>query len=81
MPKRKEKTETIIIQDQEGITPNRTNLSGETRIRGTRTPKGEITTNAKGRITTIFRQTSLVPFAVSMAIILTISLKLLTLNG
>jgi hypothetical protein len=83
MPKRKEKTETIIIQDQEGTktTPNRTNLLKATRIRGTRTPKGEITTNTKGRTTTIFRQTSLVPFAVSMAIILTISLKLLTLNG
>jgi hypothetical protein len=81
MPKTKEKTETIIIEEHEGIIPNRTNLSGETRINGTRTPKGEITTNAKGRITKIFGQTSLVPFAVSMAIILTSALKLLTLNG
>jgi hypothetical protein len=49
MPKRKEKTETIIIQDQGEITPNKTNLLGATRIKGTRTPKGEITTNAKGK--------------------------------
>jgi hypothetical protein len=83
MPKRKEKTETIIILDQEETrtNPSRTNLSGATRTRGTRTPKGEITTNAKGRTTTIFRQTSLVPFVVSMAIILTISPKLRTSNG
>jgi hypothetical protein len=83
MPKRKEKTETIIILDQEETrtTPSRTNLLGATRIRGTRTPRGEITTNAKGRTPTIFGQTSLVPFVVSMVIILTISLKLLTSNG
>jgi hypothetical protein len=56
MPKRKEETETIITQDQEETktTPNRTNLPGATRIRGMRTPKEEITTNAKGRITTNF---------------------------
>jgi hypothetical protein len=81
MPKGKEKNETIILQDQEGITPTRTNLSGSTRIRGTRTLRGAIIKNTKGRITTIFGQTSLVPFAVSMAIILTISLKSMTLNG
>jgi hypothetical protein len=52
MPKRKEKTETIITQDQGEITPNKTNLLGETRIRVTRTPKGTITTNAKGGTTT-----------------------------
>jgi hypothetical protein len=81
MPKIKEKTKTIIIQAQEGITPNRTNLSGATRIKGTRTSKGEIITNSKGIIKTIFGKTSLVPFVVSMAIILTIPLKSFTLNG
>jgi hypothetical protein len=52
MPKIKEKTETIITQDQGEITPNKTNLLGETRIRVTRTPKGTITTNTKGGTTT-----------------------------
>jgi hypothetical protein len=43
MPKREEKIETIIIQDQEGTTttPNKTNQLGATRIRGTRTPRGQ----------------------------------------
>jgi hypothetical protein len=83
MPERKGKTETIIISDQEETrtNPSRTNLQGATRTRGTRTLKGEITTNAKERTTTIFRQTSLVPFAVSMAIILTIAPKSQTSNG
>jgi hypothetical protein len=81
MPKIKEKTKTTIIQDQEGITPNRTNLSRETKIRGTRSPMGELITNANGRITTIFRKTSLFPFVVNMVIIVTISLKSLTLKG
>jgi hypothetical protein len=52
MPRRKEKTETIITQDQEEITPNKTNPLGETKIKATRTPKGTITTNTKGRKTT-----------------------------
>jgi hypothetical protein len=72
MPKIKEKTETIITQDQGETTPNITILLGETKIRGTRTPKGEIKTNAKGgKTTTTLGQTSLVLFAVSMLIILT----------
>jgi hypothetical protein len=80
---RKEKIKTILISDQEETrtNPNKTNLQGATRTKGTRTPKGEITTNAKGRTTIIFRQTSLVPFVVNMVIILTIAPKLLTLNG
>jgi hypothetical protein len=76
MPRRKEKTETIITRDQVEITPNKTNPLGETRIKVTRTPKGTITTNAKGRTTTtISGRTSLALFAVSMDIILTISPK------
>ena len=81
MPKIKEKTETIIILDQEEITPNKTNLLGAIKIKGIRTPKEAIATNTKGRIETTYGQISLVPFLVSMAIILTISPKLLTLNG
>jgi hypothetical protein len=50
MPKIKGKNETIITKDQGETTPNRTNLLGATRIRGT--PKGEITINAKGGTTT-----------------------------
>jgi hypothetical protein len=82
MPKRKENTETITTQDQEGTktTLNKTNRLGVNITRGTRTPKGAITTNTKGRITTLFEPTSLVPFAMSMAIIPTISLKLMILN-
>jgi hypothetical protein len=53
MPRRKGKTETIITRDQEEITPNKTIPLGATRIKETRTPKGTITTNDKGRTTTI----------------------------
>jgi hypothetical protein len=83
MPRIKEKIKTIIISDQEEITtnPSRANLSGVTNTKGTRTPKGEITTNTKGRTTKIFGQTSLVPFVVNMGIILTIAPKYMTLNG
>jgi hypothetical protein len=81
MPKRKGKTKTRITQDQGEITPNKTNLLGATRTKVTKTPKGEITTNAKGGITTkIFEQTFLVPFAVNTVIILAIAPKSLTLN-
>jgi hypothetical protein len=50
MPKRKEKTGTMTTQVKEGITPNRTNLLGATRIKGIITPMGEITTCVKGEI-------------------------------
>jgi hypothetical protein len=81
MPKRKGKTETIIISDQEEITPNKTNLLGATRIRVIRTPKGTITTNSKGGTkTTTSSQTSLALFVVSMDITITISPKLPTSN-
>jgi hypothetical protein len=77
MLERKGKIETKIISDQE---ETRTNLQGETITRGTRTLKGEITTNTKERTKKIFGQTSLVPFAVSMSIILTIAPKSQTSN-
>jgi hypothetical protein len=68
MPKRKEKIETIIIPDQEEITPNKTNLMGAIRIKGN-------TKNAKERITITSEQTSHMPFVVNTAIILTIAPK------
>jgi hypothetical protein len=52
MPKIKEKTETIITQDQGEKTPNKTTLMGATRTRVTRTPRGKIKTNPKGGTTT-----------------------------
>jgi hypothetical protein len=77
IPGRKEKIKKIIILDQEEIrsNPSRTNLSGVTNTRGTRTPKGAITTNAEGRTKKTFGQTSRVPFVVNMAIIFTIAPK------
>jgi hypothetical protein len=44
MPRRKGKTETITTWDQEEITPNKTLPLGETRIKATKTPKGETIT-------------------------------------
>jgi hypothetical protein len=65
--------------NQVEIAPNKTNLLVATRIRVTITPKGTITTNAKGRTTiTISGQNYL---AVIMDIIITIAPKFLTLNG
>jgi hypothetical protein len=78
MPKIKEKNETIITQGEAEITPNKTNLQEATRTRVTKILKGIITTNAKGGITTTSGQNSLVPFVMSMVIILTIVPKFLT---
>jgi hypothetical protein len=52
MPRIKGKNETIITWDWEEITLNKTIPMGATRIKETRTPKGKITTNSKGRTTT-----------------------------
>jgi hypothetical protein len=81
MPRRKEKIETITTQYQEEITPNKTVMLGEIRIKETRTPKGEIITinHEKGR-KKICELTSLVLYVVSMDIILTISPKLQITN-
>jgi hypothetical protein len=76
MPRRKGKTETIITRDQAEITPNKTIPLGETR-----TTKGTITTNDKGRTIKILGLNSLVLSVVSMDIIHTISPKLSTSNG
>jgi hypothetical protein len=83
IPERKEKIRTIIIWDQEKTktNPSRTSLLGETKTRGIKTPKGETTTNVKDGTTTMLGPPSLVPFAVSLVTILTISPKSLTLSG
>jgi hypothetical protein len=81
MPKIKGKTGTITTQVKAGITPNRTNLLGATRIKGIRTPRGEITIGIKGEIEILLKPPSLVPFAVSSVIILIISPESLILNG
>jgi hypothetical protein len=81
MPRRKEKTETITTQDQDEITPNKTILLGEIRIKVTKTPKGTITKNSKViRTTTTLGRTFLVLFAVTMDIILAIAPKFSTSN-
>jgi hypothetical protein len=81
MPKRKEKIGTITTQVKEGITPNRTNLLGETRIKGIRTPRGALTTGVKGEITILSKPPFVVPFVVNSVIILIIAPKSLILNG
>ena len=81
MPKRKEKIRTITTQVKAEITPNRTNLLGATKIKGIRNPRGVTTTGVKVKVTTTFEPTSLVPFAVSLVIILIISPKSLILNS
>jgi hypothetical protein len=81
MPKRKEETGTIATQAKVGINPNKTNLVGETRTKGIRTPRGEITIGVKGEIKILSKPLSLVPFVVISVIILIISSKSLILNG
>jgi hypothetical protein len=82
MPRIKGKIETITIQDQEEITPNKTIPLGETRIKEIKTPKGEtITINHDKRRTITSELTSLTLYVVIMDIILTISPKLSISNG
>jgi hypothetical protein len=49
MPKRKEKIGTITTQVKVGITPNKTNLLGATRIKGIRKPQGGNNNRCQGR--------------------------------
>jgi hypothetical protein len=79
MPRRKDGTGITTIQVKAGINPHNTNQLGETRTKGTKTPKGTIITNAKGEI--MLKPSSLVPFVVSSVITLTISPRLLISNG
>jgi hypothetical protein len=78
--KKKEKIKTITTQVKVEITPNRTNLLGETRIKGLRIPKGATTKDFQRKITITFEPTSPVPFAVSSVTILIIAPKSLILN-
>jgi hypothetical protein len=50
MPRRKDGTGITTILVKAGINPHSINPLGATRTKGTKTPKGAITTNAKGRI-------------------------------
>ena len=81
MPKRKEKTGTIATQVKAGITLNRTNLLGATKIKGIRTPRGAITIGVKEEIKILLKPPSLVPFVVSSVITLIIAPKSLISNG
>jgi hypothetical protein len=81
-PNNNRERERIKTKDK-GETPNnQTPQLGETKIRLTKTPKGEITmANQDKGETTTFKPTSLAHYAVSMVIILIISPKLLSTNG
>ena len=81
MPKIKEETGTITTQAKAGIKPNKTNILGETRNKGIRTPKGEIKIGVKGEIKIMLKPTSLVPFVVSSVITLIIAPRSLISNG
>jgi hypothetical protein len=81
MPKRKDGTGITTTHVKVGINPNNTNLLGAPRTRGIKTPRGAIIISAKGEITIMLKQTSLVPFVVSLAITLIISPKSLISNG
>jgi hypothetical protein len=79
MPRRKDGTGITTTQVKAGINPHSTNPLGATRTKGTKTPKGEIITNAKGEI--MLKPSSLVPFVVSSVITLTIAPRSLISNG
>jgi hypothetical protein len=49
MPKRKDETGTITTQVKAGINPSRTNLLGETRTKGIKTPRGANNNRRQGR--------------------------------
>jgi len=82
MPRRNGKNETTTTRDQDKITLNKTILLGETKIRETKTPKGETITihYDKGKKITL-ELTSLELFVLSMDIIFTISPKFPISNG
>jgi hypothetical protein len=79
MPRRKDRIGITKTQVKAGINPHSTNPLGATRTKGTKTPKGAITTNAKGGI--MLKPSSLVHFVVSSVITLTIAPKSLISNG
>jgi hypothetical protein len=81
MPKRKEEIGTITTQSKARINPNKTNLLGATITKGIRTPREATTTGIKGEIKILLKQTSLLPFAVILVIILIIAPKSLILNS
>jgi hypothetical protein len=64
-----------------GINPHSTNPLRVTRTKGTKTPKGAIIINSKGKIIIMLTPFSLVPFVVSLATTLIIAPKSLISNG
>jgi hypothetical protein len=78
MPRRKDGTRITTTLVKARINPHSTNPLGATRTKGTKTPKGAITINAKGEI--MLKPSSLVLFVVSSVITLTISPKSLISN-
>jgi hypothetical protein len=79
MPRRKDRTGITKTLVKAGINPHSINPLGAIRTQGTKTPKGAITTNAKGRI--MLKPYSLVPFVVSSVITLTSAPRLLISNS
>jgi hypothetical protein len=79
MPRRKDGTGITTTLVKAGINPHSTNPLGEIRTKGTKTPKGAITTNAKDKI--MLKPSSLVPFVVNSVITLTIAPRSLISNG
>jgi hypothetical protein len=79
MPRRKDRIGITTTLVKAGINPHNANPLGETRTKGTKTPKGEIITNAKGEI--MLKPSSLVPFVVNSVITLTIAPRSLISNG
>jgi hypothetical protein len=71
MPRRNDGPGIITTLVKVGINPHSINPAGAIRTKGTKTPKGAITTNAKGEI--MLKPYSLVPFVVNSVIILTIA--------
>jgi hypothetical protein len=79
MPRRKNGIGITTTLVKARINPHSINPLGATRTKRTKTPKGEITTNAKGRI--MLKPSSLVPFVVGSFITLTIAPRSLISNG
>jgi hypothetical protein len=75
----KEGTGTTTILVKAGINPHSINPLGATRTKGTKTPKGAITTNAKGGI--LLKPSTLVLFVAYMVITLTIAHRSLISRG
>jgi hypothetical protein len=79
MPRRKEGTRITTTPVKVGINPHNIHPLRETRTKGTKTPKGAITTNAKGGI--MLKPSTLVLFVACLVTTLTISPRSLISKG